>query len=93
VNRYAVQSFAYTIPFDAVGVAAKIRVPTLVVHSEKALAPSLARKFIAGLSRPHDELWLRSTGQIDFYDDPNLIGPAADAVAKFFRANLHPAGG
>jgi uncharacterized protein len=88
VNRYAVQSFAYTIPFDAVGVAAKIRIPTLIVHSEKALAPSLARKFIAGLAGPRDELWLRSAGQIDFYDDPDLIGQAAEAIAKFFRANL-----
>jgi fermentation-respiration switch protein FrsA (DUF1100 family) len=87
-NRYAVQSFAYTIPFDAIGLAARIRAPTLIVHSEKALAPSLARKFIAGLGGPHDELWLRSTGQIDFYDDPNLIGSAADAIATFFRANL-----
>jgi uncharacterized protein len=88
VNRYAVQSFAYTIPFDAIGVAARIRVPTLIVHSENALAPSLARKFVAGLSSPHDELWLRSKGQIDFYDDPELIGLAADAIAKFFRASL-----
>jgi fermentation-respiration switch protein FrsA (DUF1100 family) len=87
VNHYAVQSFAYTIPFDAVGAAAKIRVPTLVVHSDKALAPSLARKFIAGLGGPREELWLRSTGQIDFYDDPNLIGAAADAIARYFRAN------
>jgi hypothetical protein len=23
-------------------------------------------------------------GQIDFYDDPKLIGPATDAVAAFF---------
>lgn len=88
VNRYAVQSFAYTIPFDAVQSATKISVPTLVVHSEKALAPSLARKFSAGLSVPHEERWLQSTGQIDFYDDPSLIAQAADAIERFFRAHL-----
>jgi len=84
VNGFAVQSIAYTTPFDVVGTAPAIKVPTLVVHSEKALAPPLARRFIAGLRAPHRELWLTSVGQIDFYDDPLLIGRAADAVAAFF---------
>lgn len=88
VNGFAVQSFAYTVPFDAVGVARSIKVPTLIVHSENALAPPLARKFIADLQPPHEDLWLRSIGQIDFYDDPNLIARAADAVTKFFQARL-----
>jgi quinol monooxygenase YgiN len=34
-------------------------------------------------STPKHELWLQSQGQIDFYDDPRLISPAADAVAAF----------
>lgn len=84
VNAYAVQSRAYTIPFDAISAASRIRVPTLVIHSENALSPSLARRFIAGLSLPHEESWVRSIGQIDFYDDPPLIGIAADTIARFF---------
>ncbi|HKQ14810.1 MAG TPA: alpha/beta hydrolase [Steroidobacteraceae bacterium] len=88
VNGFAVQSFAYTTPFDANGVSRSIKVPTLVVHSENALSPPLARKFIAGLAGPHEELWLHSVGQIDFYDDPELIACAADAVAEFFRRKL-----
>jgi hypothetical protein len=58
------------------------------VHSEQALAPPLARKFIAELEVPHQDLWLQSIGQIDFYDDPKLIAPAADAIADFFRGVL-----
>ena len=88
VNGFAVQSLAYTTPFDAVGTAPAINVPTLVVHSENALAPPLARRFIAGLRAPHRDLWLTSVGQIDFYDDPQLIGRAADAVAEYFRETL-----
>lgn len=85
VNGYAVQSFAYTGAFDSIGAAGRIGVPPLLVHSDNALAPPLARKFLAGLHVPHEELWLQSKGQIDFYDDPKLIEPAADAVAEFFR--------
>jgi hypothetical protein len=80
-NGFAVQSLAYTTPFDAQEAAARIRVPFLLVHSEHALAPPLARKFYAAVTTPKSELWLESKGQIDFYDDPRLIEPAADAIA------------
>jgi uncharacterized protein len=85
VNRYAVQSSAYTVPFDALGAADTIKLPVLIVHSEQALAPDLAHAFYAAVNTPKQELWLQSHGQIDFYDDPLLIAPATDAVAAFFR--------
>lgn len=87
VNGFAVQSLAYTTPFDSMGAARDIEVPTLLVHSERALAPPLARKFFAGLAGPREEVWLTSKGQIDFYDDPALIDSATDAIAaSFLRA-------
>ncbi len=85
VNGYAVQSTAYTLPFDARGVADTIEVPVLIVHSEEALTPDLAHAFFVAVSSPKQELWLRSQGQIDFYDDPKLITPATDAVAAFCK--------
>jgi uncharacterized protein len=88
VNAFAVQSFAYTTPFDAIGAASLIEVPTLIVHSEMALAPPLARKFIAQLRVPTETAWLTSSGQIDFYDDPVLIGQSADLIATFFNRVL-----
>jgi len=80
-NGFAVQSLAYTTSFDAQEAASRIRVPFLLVHSEHALAPPLARKFYAAVRTPKSELWLQSQGQIDFYDDARLIEPAADAIA------------
>src|SRR5262245_23668929 len=85
VNGYAVQSLAHSLPFDARRAADVIDVPVLVVHSEKALAPGLAHAFYAAVKAPKQELWLESQGQIDFYDDPKLFSPAADAVATFLR--------
>jgi uncharacterized protein len=58
-------------------------VPVLVVHAEKALVPDLARAFYSAVKSPKQQFWLESQGQIDFYDDPRLITPAADAVASF----------
>jgi hypothetical protein len=84
VNGFAVQSLAYTLPFDVRAAADTVAVPLLIVHSEEALAPDLARAFYAAVKSPKQQLWLRSQGQIDFYDDPKLIAPAADAVAHFW---------
>ena len=66
VNAFAVQSFAYTTPFDAIGAARLIEVPTLIVHSENALAPTLARKFIAELRAPTETAWLTSSDRSTF---------------------------
>jgi fermentation-respiration switch protein FrsA (DUF1100 family) len=85
VNGYAVQSLAHSLPFDARSAADAIIVPVLIVHSEKALAPDLAHAFYAAVKSPKQELWLESQGQIDFYDDPKLVTPAADAVAAFLH--------
>lgn len=87
-NRFAVMSREHTLPWDAQGYAASIAVPTLVVHSENALMPDLARKFFAALSGPKQEAWVESKGQIDFYDDPGLIEPVADRLAAHFGEHL-----
>jgi uncharacterized protein len=84
VNGFAVQSRAHLVPFDAMHVATDMRAPVIIVHSERALLPVLAREFYAALKAPRKELWLASQGQIDFYDDPKLIAPSADAVATWF---------
>lgn len=88
VNGFAVMSREHTIPFDARSNASKIGVPTLMIHSEKALTPALARAFFAELSGPKAEVWMESKGQIDFYDDPVLIEPAADRLAEHFSQHL-----
>lgn len=84
-NGFAVESYEHTPVFDAQEAAARLAVPFLLVHSEHALVPPWARKFYAAVTSPKSELWLESVGQIDFYDDPRLIGQAADAAAELFR--------
>ncbi|MFF7945044.1 alpha/beta hydrolase [Nocardia gamkensis] len=84
-NAFAVESFEHAPVFDAQEAASRLTVPFLLVHSENALVPPLARKFYDAVTTPKSQLWLDSAGQIDFYDDPRLINPAADAAAELFR--------
>jgi fermentation-respiration switch protein FrsA (DUF1100 family) len=86
VNGFAVQSYAHALQWDAISAAPSIKVPTLVVHSEKAAMPDLARRLIAEVAGPKDELWLTSRNHVDFYDSRELIRPAADAVAAHFKS-------
>jgi uncharacterized protein len=87
-NGFAVQSWAYTLPFDVMYVRSSMEKPVLIVHSEKALLPALARRFYEELAAAKEELWLNSVGQIDFYDDPRLIDPAADKAAAWFKKRV-----
>jgi uncharacterized protein len=85
VNAFAVQSRAHTLPFDVQAIAGEISVPTIVIHSEKALAPQLAQAFFERIRSPKQIHWLRSEGQIDFYDDRGLVKQAADTATRFFQ--------
>lgn len=85
-NAYAVMSQEKVTAYDVQTRAATIAAPTLLVHSENALSPMLARRFYDNVSAPKDQMWLPSQGQIDFYDDPAIIKPAAQRIADFFAA-------
>jgi len=88
VNEFAIMSGEHTLPWDAQGAAYDITVPTVMVHSERAAAPSLARKFFASLDGLKEQTWVASDGQIDFYDDSLRIRTAANKLATHFRAYL-----
>jgi fermentation-respiration switch protein FrsA (DUF1100 family) len=87
-NAFAIMSREHTLPWDAQAAAYDITVPTLVVHSENALAPDLARKFFASLNGLKEQVWIDSKGHVDFYDEPERVGMAANHLARHFRAHL-----
>jgi len=88
VNSFAVMSREVTLPYDAQAAASKISVPTVMIHSEQALAPPLARSFYDRLAGPKSMDWHGSKGQIDFYDDPARIEAAADRLDSELRRAL-----
>ena len=88
VNQFALMSREQTLPWDAQSAAYDITVPTVMVHSENALGPPLARKFFASLGGFKEQVWIKSEGQIDFYDHPERIGAASDQLTRHFRAHL-----
>jgi hypothetical protein len=87
-NAFAVMSREHFLPFDVQGAAARVSAPVLMIHSEKALSPAWARKFHDQLQVPKRLHWLQSNNQVDFYDRPELVGPASDLLVEHLRAQL-----
>ena len=88
-NSYAVMSQEPITAYDAQTQAQEITVPTMLVHSENALSPMLARRLYDNLDGPKDMEWITSKGQIDFYDDPAIIDPVAKRAADFFVGSIN----
>lgn len=87
-NAFAVMSREYFLPFDVQSVAARLRIPTLMVHSERALSPAWARKFHDAIDSPKQMLWIESQGQTDIYDDGDIVANACDLVVVHLRRYL-----
>jgi fermentation-respiration switch protein FrsA (DUF1100 family) len=89
-NAFAVMSREHFLPFDVQAAAERLRVPTLMVHSERALSPDWARAFAKKLASFARLDWVASAGQTDFYDDPALVAEAADRLSAHYQTELSP---
>lgn len=87
-NGFAVMSREHFLPFDVQSVAPALMQPTVMVHAENALSPQWARQFHAALAGPKALHWLDGPSQVAFYDDPALVGSAADLMAAHLHTNL-----
>jgi uncharacterized protein len=86
-NKMAVMSWTDWLEFDAVGIAPKLKTPTLLVHSDLAAVPDGARAFHAGLTGPKEIRWTTG-GQFDFYDKEPQVSFSAKAASDHFRKTL-----
>ena len=87
-NKFNVASWEGWLTYDAIETADDLEKPTLLVHSEAAAIPQGAREYARRMGRNITELWLENVTQFDFYDDPNAVKTASDAVAAHFGQTL-----
>jgi len=84
-NKFAVMAWPEWLNFDSISLAPRLRVPTLLVHSEEAAIPDGARRFHEAIGADKEIAWIAGT-QFDFYDQQPVVGEAVDrAVAHFER--------
>ncbi len=85
-NRFNAASWEPWLTYDALETAGVMDRPTLLVHSEAAAIPQGARAYAERLGADGGILWLDGVSQFDFYDDPESVRTAADAVVRHFDA-------
>lgn len=87
-NKFNAASWEGWLTYDALQTAQHLKKPTLLVHSQAAAIPQGAREYARLMGDNVTELWLDDVSQFDFYDAPNPIAAASDAVAEHFNAAL-----
>lgn len=86
-NAFAVMGWEPWLDFDPVSHAARVRAPTLIVHSDGCALPQQARKVHDLLAGPKALHW--TTGyHFDFYDGPQHVAEAVEAIDRHFRRYL-----
>lgn len=88
VNEFNLASWEGWLTYDAIATADELNKPVKIIHSEEAAIPQGAEEFYSRLSGEKDELWLEETTQFDFYDNPEAVATASDAVADYFEQKL-----
>ncbi len=88
-NAFAVMSREHFLTFDVQSAAPQVKAPLLMVHSENGLSPAWARKFHDNLPFEAPLHWIEGPNQTAFYDDPELVAPAADLLADHFMTHLN----
>ena len=88
VNEFNLASLEGWLTFDAIIIADNLTEPVLIVNSEAAAIPQGAKEFYNRLAGEKNQLWLKNTTQFDFYDSPEAVTNASDAVAKHFQQVL-----
>ena len=85
-NRWNQASWEGWLTYHPVDSAGRLDKPLTIVHSQAAAIPQGVRAFLAGVAGEATQTWLEDVTQFDFYDNPEDVRRAADAVAVYFRA-------
>ena len=88
VNEFNLASWEGWLTYDSVAIADNLSDPVLIVHSEEAAIPQGAKEFYSRLPGEKEQLWLENTTQFDFYDNPEAIAVASEAVSEYFQQTL-----
>ncbi len=86
-NRFALMSWGDWLRFDSLAPASSLRVPTLVLHSDQAALPDMARRFFAALPGPRAIYW-STEPHMDFYDKPEPVQRSVGLAVDFFGRHV-----
>ena len=87
-NKFNAASWEGWLTYDALETANVLEKPALLVHSEAAAIPQGAREYARRMGDKAQAIWLDAVTQFDFYDQPEAVSTASNAVANHFEQTL-----
>ena len=78
----AEMSWQHWLTFDGLAAADRVTTPVLFVHSDGCVFPDTVRDLAARVRGPVEVVWGNGT-QTDFYDQPEQVAFAVDAVDRY----------
>ncbi|WED23020.1 alpha/beta fold hydrolase [Vibrio sp. JC009] len=87
-NKFNVASWDGWLNYNAQLSADKLTQPTLMVASEAMALPAGAHMYLDNAGDNVSAIWLDGVSQFDFYDQPEPVKNAVNAISEFFEANL-----
>lgn len=88
-NEMAEMSWLHWLSFDGLSAAEQVTTPTLLVHGDGCVLPDHVRQIHARLRGEKRLAWVEG-GQVDFYDQPDLVDRALAEVVPWFEQTLRP---
>jgi fermentation-respiration switch protein FrsA (DUF1100 family) len=86
-NEMAELTWTYWFTFDGLAVADRIETPCLFVHGDECVLPENAKSVHDRVRGPKELVWAGGF-QVDWYDRPDLVDKAMQAVEGWFRETL-----
>jgi fermentation-respiration switch protein FrsA (DUF1100 family) len=86
-NEMAEMTWVHWLTFDGLAAAARVTTPTLFVHSDDCVFPEHVKRVHANVKGAKELVWT-SGSQIDFYDQPEQVNTAVQAIQRWFDGTL-----
>ncbi|MEM7047338.1 MAG: alpha/beta hydrolase [Pseudomonadota bacterium] len=87
-NKFNVVSWDGWLTYDALKTADAQEKPALLVHSDAAAIPQGAKEYAARAGDNVELIMLNDVTQFDFYDQPEAVNTATNAVVEHFKKTL-----
>ena len=87
-NKFNVASWDGWLNYDAQLSASIQDKPVMMVSSEAMALPAGAHAYLEKAGDNVEAVWLDEVSQFEFYDQPQAVADAVDAVVKHFEVNL-----
>jgi fermentation-respiration switch protein FrsA (DUF1100 family) len=86
-NTMAEMSWQHWLTFDGLSAADRVTAPVLFVHSDGCVFPDTIRDLARRVRGPVEVAWGDGT-QTDFYDQPDQVSFAVEAVDRYLTATM-----